>query len=161
MPDTITSGSSVQLNATGGILYVWTPSATLDNPGIYNPVATPSTSTTYTCNITDLFGCSRNAAVTVYVIDPAFWLPTAFTPDGNGISDIFIVHGEGITDFEFNIFNRWGERIFHTRDLLTGWDGTRQNTGDKLPEGAYVYELRGKLSDGTPIDSKGIVNLIR
>ncbi|MFL5763769.1 MAG: YCF48-related protein [Bacteroidia bacterium] len=161
MPDTITTGGSAQLNATGGILYVWAPSATLDNPGIYNPIASPATTTTYTCNITDLFGCSRNAAVTVYVVEPGFWLPTAFSPDGNGSSDIFIVRGEGIQGFEFNIFNRWGERIFHTQDLLTGWDGTRQSTGDKLPEGAYVYEVRGKLSDGTVIDSKGIVNLIR
>jgi gliding motility-associated-like protein len=161
MNDTITNGSSTQLNATGGILYVWSPSSSLDNPGVYNPVASPSTTTTYTVYITDLFGCSRNDAVTVYVIDPAFWLPTAFTPDDNGSSDVFYVRGEGIQDFEMNIFNRWGERVFHSEAITTGWDGTRQSSGDKLPEGAYVYELKGKLSDGTPIASKGIVNLIR
>jgi gliding motility-associated-like protein len=97
----------------------------------------------------------------VYVIEPAFWMPTAFTPDDNGSSDVFYVRGEGVLDFELTIYNRWGERIFHTKDIMTGWDGTRQSTGDKLPSGAYVYEVKGILTNGTPVASKGMVNLIR
>ena len=159
--DTTTVGSSVQLNATGGILYAWTPSATLDNPGIYNPIATPPVTTTYTVTITDLNGCKKSDAVKITVVEPTFWVPTAFSPDGNGISDIFYVRGEPILDFEFSVYNRWGERIFFTKDMLTGWDGTRQSTGDKLPIGAYVYTIRGTLSNGSPLDQKGMINLIR
>ncbi len=159
--DTTTVGSSVQLNATGGILYVWTPSATLDNPGIYNPMASPSTTTTYTVVVTDLFGCRTSDAVKITVVEPAFWVPTAFTPNEDGNSDVFFVRGEGMLNFEFSIFNRWGEKIFLTKDFYTGWDGTRQSNGDKLPEGAYVYQIRGTLSDGKIVDSKGMINLIR
>jgi gliding motility-associated-like protein len=161
MDDTTTVGSPVQLNASGGILYSWSPAAGLDNPGIYNPMACPETTTTYTVTVTDPYGCVRGDAVTVYIIEPSFWVPTAFTPDGNGISDVFYIRGEGIQDLEFTIFNRWGEQIFLTRDILTGWDGTRQANGDKLPGGAYVYQIKGSLSDGTPVFSKGMINLIR
>lgn len=161
MDDTTTVGSSVQLNATGGILYVWTPAATLDNAGIYNPIATPPTTTTYTVVVTDLNGCKTSDVVKITVIEPAFWVPTAFTPNEDGNSDVFYVRGEGMLGFEFSVFNRWGERIFFTKDFYTGWDGTRQSTGDKLPEGAYVYQIRGTLSDGKIIDSKGMINLIR
>ena len=161
-PDvTIPTGSSVQLNAVGGISYSWSPASLLDNPGIYNPMASPTATTTFTVAITDLFGCTRNDAIKVTVTEPAFWVPTAFTPDGNGSSDVFYVRAEGFTDFEFAIFNRWGEQIFFTKDILTGWDGTRQANGDKMPEGAYVYHIKGMLTDGTPVDSKGMINLIR
>lgn len=161
MDDTTAVGEAVQLNATGGISYVWSPAATLNNPGIYNPLASPNVTTTYTVVITDLNGCKTSDAVKITVVEPAFWVPTAFSPDDNGISDVFYVRGEGITDFEFSVYNRWGERIFFTKDMLTGWDGTRQSNGDKLPEGAYVFQIRGTLSDGKVIDSKGMVNLIR
>lgn len=161
MDDTITSGASVMLNATGGILYSWSPTTGLDNSGIYNPNASPETTTTYTVHITDLFGCFVNSAVTITVVSPSFWVPTAFTPDGNGSSDVFYIRGEGIKDFEFSVYNRWGERIFFTKDILIGWDGTIQNTGDKLPEGAYVYQVTGNRTDGTPVFAKGIINLIR
>ena len=161
MDDTTTVGSSVQLNATGGILYVWTPAATLDNAGIYNPIASPPVTTTYTVVITDINGCKTSDAVKITVIEPDFWVPTAFTPNEDGNSDVFFVRGEGMLNFEFSVFNRWGERIFFTKDFYTGWDGTRQASGDKLPTGAYVYQIRGTLSDGKVVDSKGIINLIR
>lgn len=157
-----TSGTPVQLNAVGGISYSWAPASLLNNSGIYNPIASPTTTTTFTVMITDLFGCTRNDAVKVTITEPAFWVPTAFTPDGNGSSDVFYVRAEGFNkDFEFAIFNRWGEQIFFTKDILTGWDGNRQANGDKMPEGAYVYHIKGTLTDGTPVDSKGMINLIR
>ncbi len=159
--DTTTTGASIQLNATGGILYSWSPSITLDNAGIYNPIASPTATTTYTVTVTDLNGCKKSDAVLITVIDPAFWVPTAFSPNDDGSSDVFYVRGEGILDFEFSIYNRWGERIFLTKDFYTGWDGTRQSNGDKLPEGAYVYNIRGTLSNGAPVDEKGMINLIR
>lgn len=159
--DTTTVGTPVQLNATGGVIYSWTPAATLDNPGIYNPMASPTTTTTYTVVITDLNGCKRTDAVKITVVEPDFWVPTAFTPNEDGNSDVFYVRGEGMLNFEFTIYNRWGERIFFTKDFYTGWDGTRQSSGDKLPSGAYVYQIRGILSNGKEIDQKGMINLIR
>ncbi len=161
MDDTTALGESIQLNATGGISYNWSPAATLNNAGIYNPIATPTETTIYTVVITDLNGCKTTDAVKIVVVEPAFWVPSAFTPDDNGISDVFYVRGEGLLDFEFSVYNRWGDRIFFTTDRMTGWDGTRQSTGDKLPVGAYVYQIRGTLSNGNPLEQKGMINLIR
>ena len=85
----------------------------------------------------------------------------AFTPDDNGENDVLYVRGSGIQNFEFAVFNRWGEQIFYSKDIKTGWDGTRQGSGEPLPEGAYAYYVKGLLTNGTPVDAKGLVNLIR
>lgn len=159
--DTIAKGASIQLNASGGVQYSWLPVTGLTNPGIYNPHASPLSTTVYIVTVTDIFGCINRDSVRLTVLPSSFWVPTAFTPDGNGISDVFYVRGEGIKNFEFSIFNRWGEQIFISRDINLGWDGKRQNGGEDLPIGAYVYYIKGILSNGEVIQSKGIVNLIR
>lgn len=159
--DTITVGSSTQLTATGGMQYTWTPATGLSNVSIYNPIANPILTTTYYVTVTDVFGCVNMDSMTVYVIEPDFWLASAFTPNGDGQNDFLFAHGEGISNFEFGIYNRWGELIFNTKDILVGWDGKRQIGGQELPEGAYVYYVKGDLSNGEVIDKSGLVNLIR
>lgn len=159
--DTITVGSSVQLTATGGVQYTWMPSYGLSNIGVFNPVANPDTSTTYIVSAIDIYGCMNSDTILVRVIAPSFWIATAFTPDNNGHNDVLFVRGEGINNFEFAVFDRWGEQLFYTKDLKTGWDGTKQGTGLSMPEGAYAYFVKGELSNGDPVSAKGIVNLIR
>lgn len=159
--DTITKGSTIQLNASGGIQYKWYPETGLSNSGIYNPYASPDKTTKYYVTATDVFGCVNNDSMLLTVIAPNFWVPTAFTPDGNGISDVFYVRGEGIQNFECVVFNRWGEQIFISKNMEIGWDGKRQNGGEDLPEGAYVYHIKGMLSNGEIINSSGQINLIR
>jgi gliding motility-associated-like protein len=159
--DSITLGSSTQLTATGGIEYLWSPPTGLSNIGIFNPIANPTVTALYIVKVTDVYGCVNTDSMTVYVIAPNFWVPTAFTPNGDGQNDVFFVHGEGISNFELGVYNRWGEIVFTTKDLLTGWNGKRQLGGEDLPEGAYVYYVKGKLSNGTVINNTGIVNLIR
>ena len=161
-PDaSVPTGGSVQLNASGGVQYSWSPATGLDNASIYNPVASPDVNTFYILTVTDANGCKSNDLINVLIFDSPFWVPTAFTPDGNGISDVFYIRGEGIQNLEFAVFNRWGEQIFFTKDINIGWDGNRQTTGEQLPAGAYAYEIRGSHVDGTPIFAKGIINLIR
>lgn len=159
--DTITLGESIELIAIGGLQYNWVPPYRLDNVGIYNPIANPDTSTVYIVTGTDIYGCVNDDTVDIRVIIPSFWVPTAFSPNGNGENDVFYVRGAGILDFEFGIFNRWGEQIYYSDNIEKGWDGTRPVTGDELPAGAYVYYIKGKLTNGDPIDAKGIINLIR
>jgi gliding motility-associated-like protein len=161
MDDTITVGSSVQLVVTGGIQYNWSPAYGLSNTGIYNPIAGPDTSTTYIVKGTDVFGCVNYDTVRVFVLKPSFWVPTAFTPDGNGHNDVFYIRGEGIKNFEFRVFNRWGEEIFFSKDITQGWDGKRQLGGEDMPQGAYLYNVRGTLTNGTAVNVKNLVNLIR
>ncbi|MGZ4118465.1 MAG: T9SS type B sorting domain-containing protein, partial [Bacteroidia bacterium] len=159
--DTIAVGTSIQLNASGGEQYSWSPATGLDNPSIYNPIASPVVNSYYTVTVTNAYGCKSSDNLTILVFNSNFWVPTAFTPDGNGVDDIFYVRGEGIKNLEFTVFNRWGEQIFLSRDLNVGWDGTRQTTGEKLPEGAYVYQVKGINPDGTQLYAKGMINLIR
>lgn len=108
-----------------------------------------------------------DAAVTIQSVsntitkikDPNLHYPTAFTPNGDGLNDRFIVFGEYVTGFEMNIFNRWGELLFSTRDLADGWDGTYH--GNPMPEGTYAF--RAKITDrtGRTFDKSGSVLLLR
>ncbi|HXB14027.1 MAG TPA: gliding motility-associated C-terminal domain-containing protein, partial [Bacteroidia bacterium] len=158
--DTIAMGSSIQLTVTGGVEYIWTPSSGLSNPGANDPIASPDTTTKYTVLITDLYGCFATDTVNVNVIGLNYWAPTAFTPNGDGKDDIFYIHGE-IKNFDFGIYNRWGEEIYHSQNINEGWNGRRQVTGEEAPDGAYIYYVKGTLANGQGISSKGMVNLIR
>ncbi len=159
--DTITVGQSAQLTATGGVQYTWMPPYGLSNTGVFNPVANPDSSTSYIVTVIDIYGCANTDTMIVNVIAPSFWIATAFTPDNNGSNDVLFVRGEGINNFEFAVFDRWGEQLFYTKDINTGWDGTKQGTGSGMPEGAYVYFVKGELSNGEPVTAQGLVNLIR
>jgi gliding motility-associated-like protein len=159
--DTITVGSSTQLVATGGLQYEWRPPYALSNIGINTPIANPEFTTEYIVQVIDIYGCKKEDSVLITVIKPSVWVPNAFTPNGDGKSDIFIVRGDGIKDFEFGVFNRWGEQIFYTKDMATGWDGNRPVTGENLPAGAYVYYVKGIKTDGEVVNMKGMVNLVR
>ena len=158
--DSITVGQSYKLLASGGVQYSWTPAATLNDAGIYNPVATPTTNTSYIVTGTDVYGCVSTDTVTINVLQPSFWLPKAFTPDLNE-NNILYVRGEGIEGFQFEVFNRYGERIFNTTNQNVGWNGTKQTSGEQMPQGAYVVYVRGTLSSGKSINESAIVNLIR
>ncbi len=159
--DTIAGGQQIQLEATqGGAEYSWLPVAGLSNSNIYNPVASPDTTTKYVVWITDVQGCVNRDTIVVNVLKSNFWAPTAFTPNGDGRDDIFYIHGQFQT-FDFGVYNRWGEQIFHTNNLTQGWDGTRQTDGEKMPDGAYIYYVKGTLNDGSAVSQQGMVNLIR
>jgi len=159
--DTVGMGTAVQLNVNGGVEYSWSPAAGLNNPSIFDPLAGPDSSTTYVVTITDLFGCMSMDSIRVTVISNNFWAPTAFTPNGDGKDDIFYIHGSGVTNFSMGVYNRWGEQIFYSEDIMQGWDGRRQVTGQEMPNGAYVYYVKGTDAKGNSVNTKGLINLIR
>ncbi len=161
--DTITVGSTVQLTGTGALQYYWSPDSTLDDGNIFNPVAGPRTTTTYSLRAIDVFGCENTDTVRVTVIsfEAPYWLPSAFTPNANGRNDVFYVRGGGFKTFEFAIYNRYGELLFITTDINVGWDGKINFTGQEAPSDTYVYRLIGLLESGEPVNVKGLVNLIR
>jgi gliding motility-associated-like protein len=147
--------------ATGGVQYAWLPIYALDNPGIANPLANPEFTTEYSVEVIDVYGCINYDTILITVLTPNFWVANAFTPNGDGKSDVFIVRGEGITNFEFGVFNRWGEQLFLSTNLTEGWNGKRTITGEELPAGAYVYYIKGMTTEGEVINTKGMVTLIR
>jgi gliding motility-associated-like protein len=82
-----------------------------------------------------------------------------FTPNGDGRNDQLFVFGNYITKLEMRIFNQWGEMIKVINNPATGWDGTHK--GKPQPVGVYVYTLRATLADGTEVNKKGSITLVR
>lgn len=159
---TITAGQSTQLNGTGGLFYSWTPSADLSCSNCQNPVASPTVTTTYTLTVSDSTGCTETDTVTVFVdldCSGGVFLPNAFSPNGDNQNDILYVRGECIETIDFYIFNRWGEQVFHTNDPTVGWNGTWR--GVPCENAVFTYLIKGTLIDGTVIDKKGNVSLIK
>ncbi len=106
----------------------------------------PERTTTYTVYATDLFGCTNQKNVTVFVNDDCSYadlqIPNMISPNGDGNNDEFVIYAEAIAEIKFlRIYNRWGELIFETTDLNTRWDGTFR--GQPLNPGVYTYYLQG------------------
>jgi gliding motility-associated-like protein len=87
--------------------------------------------------------------------------PTAFTPNNDGLNDVFkVLGGYGLQQFYLVIFNRWGQKVFETNDYTKGWDGTLN--GKKQPAGLYSWRCRLKKEDEDVLEEKkGVVTLIR
>jgi gliding motility-associated-like protein len=90
---------------------------------------------------------------------PNLFHPTAFTPNGDALNDIFNVYGQYIEDFEMSIFNRWGELMYTTTDLELGWDGTFKGTA--MPEGTYTFVARIKDFAGRSFERSGSIVLLK
>jgi gliding motility-associated-like protein len=95
----------------------------------------------------------------VIIKDPNLFYPTAFTPNGDNLNDVFNVYGQYITKFEMNIFNRWGELMFTTNLLDQGWDGNYR--GSPMPEGTYTFVADIKDQAGRSFTKSGSVLLLR
>lgn len=93
------------------------------------------------------------------VFSPYVFTPNAFSPNGDDINDRFIVQAPTLRSATILIFNRWGTKIYESGNLQEGWDGRFK--GESVPEGVYVFLIKGQGEDGTPIELKGTVTLIR
>lgn len=110
----------------------------------------------------DIFGCSTIEVKTVQVLanGEVVVMPNAFTPNGDGLNDKFLPVMKGVTSFEMNIFNHWGEHLYSEAGLeLNGWDGYYK--GSLLPQGNYVYKVTYTNPEGNVINKTGGVTLIR
>ena len=98
---------------------------------------------------------------TVSVEKPyALYAPNAFSPDSDGINDFFKISGQGILDFQIEIYNRWGQMVYKSDDLSKGWNGTFK--GENLPTGSYVYKIKTiKNGNGEDLVKTGTVALVR
>lgn len=135
-------GNSIQLNADSTMFYTWTPNdGSLNNPNINNPVATPTVTTTYTVYGMDKYGCRDTAFITVFVDSTQTeFIPTAFTPNGDGKNDVFRLIGSKFHHLlEFRIYNRWGQQVFYTATKEQGWDGTFNGVPQDM--GVYYYTI--------------------
>jgi gliding motility-associated-like protein len=155
-------GTNVQLHAEGVLYYIWMPPATLDNPTISSPIASPTEPTLYTVIGMNEHGGCRDTAEVMVDIDYSMteFIPSVFSPNGDGKNDVFrIVNMKFQKLVEFRVFNRWGKELYSTTDVNKGWDGTWNGTPQD--PGVYTYLIRVNLPDGNTRAYKGNVTLIR
>ena len=158
-------GRPMQLGASGGLSYLWTPSTFLNDPQIANPVFTGTAGTdsvVYTVRVFTQAGCyaEDNVTVTVFNGIANIWVPSGFTPNKDGKNDILRPITKGIKQLiQFNVFNRWGQLIYTTNRMGEGWDGTYK--GEFQPSGAYVYEAVGIDYADKKVYTKGTSVIIR
>ncbi|MGC4101595.1 lectin-like domain-containing protein [Ferruginibacter sp.] len=160
--DTIAAaGQPVQLSASGGLSYSWTPAYLLSDPTIPNPVTILTSTQVFTLKASTPEGCESYDDVEVKIYKgPDIYLPTAFTPNGDGLNDDFKGTPVGIKQFNYlKVFNRWGQLIFSSSDYNKAWDGKWK--GDKQPGGVYVVMANGIDFKGNTIEKKQTVMLIR
>lgn len=150
-----------QLQASGGLYYLWSPASPLDNPFISNPKAVLSNDTYFTVLVTDGIGCKAEDGLFIKVYEgPEYYLPNAFTPNGDGLNDIFRPIPSGMKSTEyFRIYNRAGQLVFQTNKWLEGWDGKYK--GRDALQGTYVWMIRGRDANGSLVEKKGTVILLR
>ncbi len=106
-------------------------------------------------------GCSATACEDI-VIDANEYLniPNVFTPDGDGTNDLFYINSSGLTDFNLDIFNRWGTKVFTSNDAGIKWDG-RSSAGVELSDGTYYFILKATSISKKDVSTTGFINLIR
>lgn len=156
------SNSSSQLQASGGVQYVWDPDPTLSNISIANPVAMPVLATYYKVTGTDVNGCSNRDSIQVEVTtnnQSNYLMPSAFTPNNDGLNDCYgIKYWGAILELNFSIYNRWGQLVFKTTNPGECWDG--KINGIMQDAAAFVYVIKAKTQCGD-VFRKGIFTLIR
>jgi len=152
-------GSSTSLTATGGTTYTWVPATGLSNPNISNPVASPVQTTQYCVYVTNAAGCTDSACITVDYTCKDIFVPTAFSPNNDGVNEVECVLGDCFTDLQFAIYDRWGEKVFETTDPSICWNGVYKSS--LMNTGVFVYFLKATLLNGTAVEKKGNISLIR
>ncbi|MEO8412809.1 MAG: PKD domain-containing protein [Ginsengibacter sp.] len=152
----------LQLLGTGAELVVWTPSTGLNNADIVNPVAILTENQQYVLKVQSAAGCSATDTidVIVYKVNPGLYVPNAFTPNSDGLNDVFRPIPIGMKSIKyFKVFNRQGQLIFSTTLQNNGWDGTFK--GKPQDTGVFVWIVEGVDYQDKLIFQKGSVTLVR
>ncbi|MDO4160558.1 MAG: gliding motility-associated C-terminal domain-containing protein [Prevotellaceae bacterium] len=104
---------------------------------------------------------SENDPLTVTISESALEMPNAFSPNGDGINDIYMAKDgyQSIIEFNAYIFNRWGQKLYEWHDVEGGWDGTYN--GKDVKQGVYYVLVKAKGADGRTFTIKRDVNLLR
>lgn len=156
------------LGAVEPLMLEWKPRDTLFFGCLScpEPVIRPLFQRAITLVVTDANGCTAEDLFTVFVVkDPRAFVPTGFTPNGDGMNDRLLVHGrQGTRVLSFRIFDRWGQLLyeggdFEVNDSAFGWDGTFR--GKPVTADTYIWSLTVELQDGDKEILSGETNVIR
>lgn len=165
---TIYVGGAANLSAQpplGNQTYLWTPNVALQCDTCPVTLASPTVTTAYFCTISTGKCSLTDSTLVTIEVKPIecgdVWAPDAFSPNGDGQNDVFYVKGNPacISSFTLMIYDRWGNQVFHTTDLTSGWDGTYQ--GKPMNAGTYVYYIQALTTTNQVKNLKGNVTLVR
>jgi gliding motility-associated-like protein len=156
----------IEIPVTCANNFSWTPTDGVSDPSSPNPTITPTQTTTYNVTVVDDFGCTTNDTIKLTVIDPAdldcggIFLPKAFTPNGDDLNDVYgISNPQAIQQLvAFEIFDRWGTRVFATTDAFETWDGTYR--GETLNGGVYLYKVQYRC-EGEDLTLSGTITMLK
>lgn len=153
-------GDVIGLQASGALMYSWWPASSLDTPTGPHPQAKPSKLTLYSVIGLNDYGCRDTAYIRVDIdYSMPELIPNAFSPNGDGINDVFNIAGLSYQKIRvFEIYNRFGQRIFSTTGPA-GWNGTQN--GLPSDNGTYHYLIVLDYPDGRSSTFKGDVLLLR
>ncbi len=163
----VEAGNTIQFTAitNGDLDYLWSidgqtsteeqPTFTLTVPGIY-----PGTLTTSDANCNDIL--TKTAYIEVLeaiVLSDEWFVPNAFSPNGDGYNDQFLLRGNGLTKVKMAVYNQWGELVFESSDQSLGWNGMHHAKPAQI--GTYVYLISFLDQFGEAIQASGHITLLR
>ena len=166
----VSVGSAVNLQAVSSadvVSWNWAPQTYLSCANCAVTVSKPRSPITYVVTATNSYGCTAKDSISIqlYCAKTLINIPTAFTPNGDGVNDKFSILGNGVKQVNhLRIFGRWGETVyeknnFDNNDRSAAWDGTYR--GQILPPGTYVYLAEVVCDLGEVYVFKGTITLIR
>ncbi|MEZ4720377.1 MAG: gliding motility-associated C-terminal domain-containing protein [Flavobacteriales bacterium] len=158
--DTMTGLTNVLLvaDATGEVHWSsagYVPCANCDSIVVY-----PQRRTVYYADVTDSNRCHVVDSVRVEPISQIF-APSSFTPNGDGINDLFVLRGYNIKSYEISIRDRWGREVFASKDMARSWNGSFFNEGETLQIGVYSYEIKYTVLPDHDLIELGTVSIVR
>lgn len=165
---TIYLGNSIQiqLNPTCIQQFLWSPTDGVSDETAAEPLITPTDTTIYVVTMDDGLQCIINDSLRIIVVDPTtvscsdILLPSAFTPNNDGLNDVFGISNPFVTGelLAFEIFDRWGNIVFATLDPLEKWDGSFRGT--PVNPGVFLYKIHFRCEGKEDVRS-GTVTVIR
>ncbi|MGZ3820665.1 MAG: Ig-like domain-containing protein, partial [Mucilaginibacter sp.] len=143
----VLKGNKITLDpvvSDNNVQYSWSPDIDISSTTIKNPIVTGTVDRVYTLTVTDERGCVSSDKVSIKV-SPEILLPNAFTPNGDGVNDLWNVQGLiAYQNATVDVFDRYGQKVFHSVGYGQPWDGT--SNGKVLPFGTYYYIIDTKMN---------------
>ena len=148
--------------STGASTYNWTFGDGSAISTSTNPTNTYTTNGTYTVTLLITSGTCLDTATAIIIVENGLTLeiPNVFTPNGDGINDLFTILSSGVKEIDLQIFNRWGQKLYAFNGPKAAWDGLSE-TGTKVSDGTYFFFVKATGFDDKTIEKQGTVNLFR
>jgi gliding motility-associated-like protein len=115
-----------------------------------------------TLYVTNEIGCEADTTIDIRVWEQeTFFIASAFTPNDDGVNDIFDIKEKGIIEWHMVVFDRWGKVVFESRDVKESWNGRNMISGKEMPQGGYAYNIKLKWYTGREFERMGTITLYR